>query len=85
VKRIAVSDPGKGIGRLLLHAVVTSIFRDTEAHRVWLGVFPENARARRAYEAVGFKAEGVARGNAFFGGVYRDEPIMAIVRPEWSA
>ena len=35
---------------------------------MWLGVFPENVRARRAYEVVGFKAEGVARGNAFFGG-----------------
>jgi RimJ/RimL family protein N-acetyltransferase len=48
-------------------------------------VFPENARARRAYEAVGFRAEGVARGSAFFGGIYRDELIMAILRPEWTA
>ena len=36
--------------------------RRTSAWRVWLGVFPENLRARRAYEAVGFQAEGVARG-----------------------
>jgi len=85
VKRIAVSSPGNGVGRRLLHAVVADIFRGTDAHRVWLGVFPENARARRAYEAVGFKAEGVARGNAFFGGVHRDELIMAILKPEWAA
>jgi diamine N-acetyltransferase len=83
VKRIAVASPGNGLGRQLLREVVDSIFRDTDAHRVWLGVFPENERARRAYEAVGFKAEGVARGNAFFGGIYRDELIMAILRPEW--
>jgi hypothetical protein len=56
----------------------------SDAHRVWLGVFPENERARRAYEAVGFKAEGVARGSAFFGGNYRDELIMAILRTEWT-
>jgi len=59
--------------------------RDTDAHRIWLGVFPDNARARRAYEAVGFKAEGVARGSAFFGGVHRDELVMALLRPEWAA
>jgi diamine N-acetyltransferase len=84
VKRIAVSSPGNGLGRQLLRAVVGAVFRDTDAHRVWLGVFPENERARRAYEAVGFKAEGVARGSAFFGGVYRDELIMAILRAEWA-
>ena len=85
VKRIAVSSPGNGLGRRLLAAVVGAIFRDTDAHRVWLGVFPGNERARRVYEAVGFKAEGVARGSAFFGGVHRDELIMAILRTEWSA
>jgi diamine N-acetyltransferase len=84
VKRIAVASPGNGLGRQLLREVIDCIFRDTDAHRVWLGVFPENERARRAYEAVGFKAEGVARGNAFFGGIYRDELIMAILRPEWT-
>jgi len=84
VKRIAVANPGNGLGRQLLREVVDRIFRDTDAHRVWLGVFPENKRARRAYEAVGFKAEGVARGSAFFGGIYRDELIMAVLRPEWT-
>ena len=85
IKRIAVSNPGQGHGKMLLAAVVDHIFRKTEAHRIWLGVFPENGRARRAYEAVGFKAEGLARGSAFFGGVYRDELVMALVRPDWSA
>lgn len=84
VKRIAVSSPGNGLGRRLLNAVVGAIFGSTDAHRVWLGVFPDNERARRAYEAVGFKAEGVARGSAFFGGVHRDELIMAIIKTEWT-
>lgn len=54
----------------------------TEAHRLWLGVFPENLRARLAYESAGFISEGVARGAAFFGGVQRDEMIMAILRAD---
>ena len=85
IKRIAVSNPGQGHGKILLADLVDRIFTKTDAYRIWLGVFPDNARARRAYEAVGFKAEGLARGSAFFGGVYRDELVMALVRPEWPA
>lgn len=85
IKRIAVSRPGRGHGKMLLAGLVDLIFTETDAHRIWLGVFPDNARARSAYEAVGFKAEGLARGSAFFGGVYRDELVMALLRPEWSA
>lgn len=62
VKRIAVLNPGNRIGRRLLTASVDAIFSETDAFRVWLGVFPGNERARRAYAAVGFVAEGVARG-----------------------
>jgi diamine N-acetyltransferase len=83
IKRVAVSRPGLGHGRALLAKLVHVIFQDTNAYRVWLGVFPENVRARRAYEAVGFQVEGIARGSAFFGGVHRDEVVMALLRPEW--
>ena len=83
VKRIAVTRPGLGYGRALLAGVVDMAFKQTDAWRIWLGVFPDNMRARRAYEAVGFRAEGIARGTAFFGGVHRDELMMALLRPEW--
>ena len=85
VKRVAVSRPGEGIGKAMMRAVVTHVFETTVTHRLWIGVFPDNLRARRVYEAVGFVAEGVARGNAFFHGVYRDELILAILRPDWVA
>ena len=83
IKRIAVTSPGGGHGRALLAGVVDRVFGETDAWRVWLGVFPDNMRARRAYAAVGFRAEGTARGSAFFGGTYRDELVMALLRPEW--
>jgi diamine N-acetyltransferase len=85
VKRIAVAQPGIGLGKEFLASLVEIIFSDSDAYRIWLGVFPENSRARRTYEAVGFKGEGVARGNAFFGDFHRDELIMALLRPEWAA
>jgi RimJ/RimL family protein N-acetyltransferase len=83
IKRIAVAEPGKGHGKLLLAHLVDRIFRDTGVYRICLGLYPDNTRARRVYERVGFKAEGVSRGSAFFGGVHRDELMMALLRPEW--
>ena len=83
LKRIAVSRPGIGYGKALLRRLVDLVFTDTEAYRLWLGVFPENVRARRAHEQVGFRAEGIARGSAYFGGLYRDEMVMAILRLDW--
>jgi len=83
IKRIVVTDPGKGLGRALLAKVIDRIFADTEAFRVWLGVFPENERAQRAYRAIGFRDEGISRGAAFFYGRHRDELVMAVLRPEW--
>jgi RimJ/RimL family protein N-acetyltransferase len=83
LKRIAVTRLGAGMGRLMLAKLVDAVFEQTDAWRFWLGVFRENARAQRAYKAVGFRPEGLARGSAFFGGVHRDELTMAILRPEW--
>jgi RimJ/RimL family protein N-acetyltransferase len=85
IRRVAVTTPGRGDGRRLLSAVVARAFRETKVHRLQIGLFPENLRARRAYEAVGFVAEGVTRGSAFFGGVFRDELVMSLLRPEWEA
>jgi RimJ/RimL family protein N-acetyltransferase len=84
IKRVAVTEPGRGYGTALLTNLVEIIFRETDAFRIWLGVFPENVRARRTYEAVGFQAEGIARGSAYFDADHRDELIMSLLRPEWS-
>ena len=83
VRRIAVVAPGRGHGRRLLSAVVDRMFEETDAHRVQIGLYPDNLRARRAYEAVGFRAEGISRGSAYFGGIFRDELVMSLLRPEW--
>ncbi|QKC94226.1 GNAT family N-acetyltransferase [Mesorhizobium sp. NZP2298] len=83
VKRIAVVAPGQGQGRMLLTATVEQVFVETGAYRLCIGLFPDNHRARRAYEAAGFTAEGIARGSAFFNGVHRDELVMSQLRPEW--
>ena len=84
IKRVAVARPSQGLGKPFLEAVVSAVFTQTKAYRLSLGLFPENLRARRAYESVGFQAEGISRGSAFFNGVNRDELVMSILRPEWA-
>ena len=85
VKRVAITRPGQGFGTAMMRALVAEVFAATDAYRLCIGTFPDNARARRAYEAAGFQAEGVARGSAFVQGTHRDELILAILRPDWEA
>ena len=84
VHRVAVASPGRGYGRSLVSAVVDVIFRETDAFRIWLAVFPENTRGKRAYEAAGFVAEGIARGISYFQEAHRDQIVMAMLRTDWA-
>ncbi len=83
--RIAMAEPDRGHGRAFLRALIDHVFTQTACHRFWLGQFPDNARARHVYEAAGFVAEGIARGNVFLNGQHHDELILAILRPDWLA
>lgn len=85
IKRVAVAEPGKGYGKAMLRQVVDLVFAGTGVHRLWIGCFPSNLRARRTYEAIGFVAEGVLRGAVFFQGGHHDELVLSMLRPEWAA
>jgi RimJ/RimL family protein N-acetyltransferase len=57
LRRLAISRRGAGIGRAALEQVLSLVFSEHDARRVWLDVLPGNARARRLYESLGFLAE----------------------------
>jgi diamine N-acetyltransferase len=59
--RMAVTQPGAGIGKLILTAVIDLVFNELGAERLWLDVFDDNTRARRVYLAAGFRDEDVPR------------------------
>src|SRR5688500_6586218 len=61
LRRIAVREPGGGIGSILLEAVLDEIYATTDINRIDLDVYVGNDRARRAYEKAGFQVEGVLR------------------------
>ena len=84
LKRIAVDEPGLGTGSLLLVLLLRRLFTETGINRLSLEVFPENERARRAYEKAGFAVEGLCReASRRPSGSYRDALLMAVLRREW--
>ena len=86
LKRVAVLEPGVGVGAAFLGALANWAFRETAAHRFWLSTFDSNARAQHVYRRLGFTCDGVLR-EAYRGpdGRRRDLTLMALLRPEWEA
>ena len=76
---------GKGYGTDALNAVVDFGFGELRLERIWLNVWSENQRARRAYEKAGFVWEGTMRHDRYEGGRFTDGHVMSVLRDEWLA
>ncbi|MFG3283240.1 GNAT family N-acetyltransferase [Streptomyces sp. NPDC048111] len=74
---------GSGLGTEAARLVVGYGFERLGLHRISLEVYAFNARARRAYEKVGFVAEGVLRDALLWEGDRVDATVMSILAPEW--
>ena len=61
LKRIVVAVPERGLGRRMLKELMRIAFRELGAHRLFLDVYEDNARARHLYESLGFQYEGLMR------------------------
>jgi RimJ/RimL family protein N-acetyltransferase len=78
--RIAVAEPGLGLGSRLLKRLVSWAFDELKVPRFSLDVFAHNTRARRAYAACGFVEEGVLRSSYEMpDGSRVDRVVMSIV------
>lgn len=74
---------GRGIGKAATHALLVVAFDELKLHRVYLRVFPENLRAQRLYESVGFVREGEARECVRKDGRFRSLVLMSVLEREW--
>jgi diamine N-acetyltransferase len=83
--RVVVSEPGQGLGRAVLDAIVTKVFDELAAHRLWLDVFEHNARARHVYRSVGFVEEGVLRECVKRQEQYASLVVISILEDEYRA
>ena len=80
-----VDEWGKGYGTDAVNAIVDFGFRELRLERVWLEVWTENDRARRAYEKAGFTREATLRNDRYEGGRHTSGHIMSILRDEWQS
>ncbi|MEO0406147.1 MAG: N-acetyltransferase [Cyanobacteria bacterium P01_A01_bin.135] len=86
LRRIVVTEKGKGIGRWAIAQVKSLAFDTYGAHRLWLDVKPFNQRAQTLYRTSGFVEEGTLRDcykspNGDYGSLI----IMSVLRPEYAA
>lgn len=87
LKRIAVHDAGKGIGKRLLAALHEWVFTNTDTERLYLEVVEHNHRAQHVYRAMGWSEEGVVRGAYHDAATGRRGSFiqMSILKAEWRA
>lgn len=75
---------GRGYGREAVRLLLDYAFRLRNWRNVWLRVWGNNARAIRAYHAVGFVEEGRQRAQVWSAGAYHDLLLMGVLRDEWA-
>ncbi len=85
LKRIVVGAPERGIGRKILYELRRIAFEEFHAHRFFLDVYEDNARARHLYESLGFVYEGTLREAAFRDGQYYNLRLMSLLDREYAA
>ena len=85
--RIFIGPNGRdrGLGTEATRLIVGHGFARLGLHRISLEVYAFNPRARRAYEKVGFRVEGVLRESFRYNGEWIDATVMSILASEWSA
>ncbi|RSS74038.1 GNAT family N-acetyltransferase [Streptomyces sp. WAC06614] len=74
---------GRGLGTEATRLIVGHGFEALGLHRISLEVYAFNPRARRAYEKVGFREEGVLRDALLWEGERVDATLMSILAPDW--
>ena len=74
---------GRGHAREAVGLLLDLLFRDEGARRVWADVDPENAPSNRLLESLGFRREGLLRGEWETHIGVRDSVIWGLLRDEW--
>lgn len=86
IGKVLLGDPsvrGRGIGSLMIEAVLRIGFDELRLHRISLGVFDFNRPAIACYERAGFVREGLLRDARRIGDAYWSLIEMAMLEDEW--
>lgn len=85
IRRIVVTEKGKGYGRMALQLAKKMAFSTFNTHRLWLDVKTFNPRAQHLYASEGFMVEGTMRECIKVGDRFESLTLMSMLRPEYLA
>lgn len=85
LKRLVLQAKGLGYGRACVRLLAEMAFRDLGAHRFWLDVKSENARALALYRSEGFVEEGRLRESVRSGSGFDSLIVLSLLRSEHEA
>jgi len=85
LRRIAVSEKGKGYGKEAMLAILKYAFEEQNTNRFWLDVYPDNIIGIRLYESLGLHRDGVLRQNYKSERGYLDQIIYSMLKSEYKA
>ena len=83
VRRIAITDKGRGYGKESMLGLIRYAFEQTETNRLWLDVYPDNEIGIKLYESLGMHCDGVLRQNYLADRGYLDQIIYSMLRREY--
>lgn len=83
LKRVVMASPGRGHGKEVLRLLLSKVFDEFGAHRLWLDVFETNLRAQHVYRSVGFQQDGVFREAVLRDGVFCTLLLMSMLDREY--
>ncbi|MFZ5351350.1 MAG: GNAT family N-acetyltransferase [Bacillota bacterium] len=85
LRRVVISEKGKGYGREALRLAKKHAFEKLNAHRVWLDVREHNIKAQELYKSEGFVVEGLIRECVYKDGKYISIYYMSILEQEYKS
>lgn len=83
VRRIAITDKGRGFGKESMMGLIRYAFEHTETNRLWLDVYPDNEIGIKLYESLGMHCDGILRQNYLAERGYLDQIIYSLLRNEY--
>ena len=84
--QIRIGEPefrNKGFGTTVIKKLLSFGFCDLNLHKIYLDVFKQNERARKAYLKCGFLEEGILREQVYIDGKFVDLVHMSILSREF--
>lgn len=85
LRRIAISEKGKGYGREVMEGIIKYCFEALNMNRFWLDVYPDNEIGIKLYKSLGLVHEGTLRQSYKSERGYLNQMIFSMLNEEYQS